>query len=81
MSSTTVTSDPWTSLKTNTREKMPFKSAAQRRLFHAARRSQTVRRKHGMSEADVEKMISHDSAGKLPRVAKRTRKALSRKRR
>lgn len=45
---------------------MPFKSQKQRALFYAAKHDPAVRKKHGMSEEDVDKMISHDEGDKLP---------------
>lgn len=46
---------------------MPFVSQKQRALFYAAKRDPAVRKRRGMSEADVDKMIAHDEGGKLPR--------------
>lgn len=50
---------------------MPFVSQKQRALFYAARGNPSVRKEYGISEADAEKMVSHDEGGKLPnRVTK-----------
>ena len=55
---------------------MPFVSQKQRGLFYAAKHSTGVRKAHGLSKDDVDRMISHDEGGKLSnRVMKSLSKA------
>lgn len=53
---------------------MPFKSAAQRRLFHAAKKNPAIRRKHGMTMATIDEMIGADTGGKLPKKKRKKRR-------
>ena len=57
---------------------MPFKSEKQRKLFWAAKSSARLRRKARLKRSAVDKMTSHDSGGKLPKVSNNTKKALIR---
>jgi len=54
---------------------MPFKSAKQRALFYAMKLDPELRKKYGISLAEVERMIEDDTGGSLP---ERSRKALGR---
>ena len=54
---------------------MPFKSQKQRALFYAAaasgKKAAALRRKLGITKKEAEKMIRHDTGGKLPTRAKK----------
>lgn len=56
---------------------MPFVSQKQRALFYAAKHDPQVRKRHGMSKEDADKMVAHDEGGKLPMI-KRLAKAKKR---
>jgi DNA-binding transcriptional MerR regulator len=60
---------------------MPFKSESQRKLFFAALKSAKLRKRLGVSLAEVKKMLEHDEGGKLPAVSEGTRDAVKRRRR
>jgi hypothetical protein len=45
---------------------MPFKSQAQRNLFHAAENDPKLRKKKGISKKTAKKFTEHDTGGKLP---------------
>lgn len=53
---------------------MPFKSQAQRNLFHAADNDPKLRKKKGLSKKTTKKMTSHDQGGDLPYYAGKKRK-------
>lgn len=55
---------------------MPFKSAKQRRFFHALKNDPALRKRRGIKASVAKKMIAHDKGGRLPEVAGRTKKAL-----
>jgi len=50
---------------------MPFKSAAQRGLFYAAKSNPAVRERTGISQSVANKMTSEDTGGKLPMFARK----------
>ena len=54
---------------------MPFRSQKQRALFYAAaasgKKAQALRKKMGITKKEAEKMVRHDTGGKLPTHAKR----------
>ena len=54
---------------------MPFKSAAQRRLFYAA--SQNPGGAAGVSQSVAKEFVKDDPGGKLPENAPKKRKGLS----
>jgi hypothetical protein len=55
---------------------MPFKSKAQRRLFHAALKNPRLRKKHDLTEEAVRQMEEEDEPGPLPeRVVRKAAKA------
>ena len=45
---------------------MPFKSKAQRRLFHAALKSPKLRKKHDLTEEALRQMTEEDEPGPMP---------------
>ena len=53
---------------------MPFKSQAQRNLFHAAKNDPEVRARTGITSAVAKKFTDHDEGGKLPKHVKKRKK-------
>ena len=55
---------------------MPFKSSAQRRLFHAALKDPKIRKKHDITEETAKQLTEKDIGNQLPeRVRRKALKA------
>lgn len=59
---------------------MPFKSQAQRALFHAAKSDPRMRKRIGLRKSVIDDMLEEDRGGKLAKVSRLTRDSLKRKR-